>query len=271
MLRRWCLSLISAGVVAVPATVACAAAAQAAPRAGAGVRPAVPPLVRLIRPGVRLIRPGGLAQHLLTRGTTSGNWSGYAAAGHAFRKVSANWVEPAVRCSGIGSTYSSFWVGLDGLRSSTVEQTGSEADCSTGQPKYYSWYEMYPANPVNFGNRVRAGDHFSASVTYDGSGHFTLVLTDHTRGWRHTVRATLAGTARNSAEVIAEAPSSSLGVLPLADFRTVGFRSSMVNGHPIGSYHPSRIVMVNGSNQPKDKVSRLSYGRNFSVTWLSST
>jgi len=103
---------------------------------------------------------------------------------------------------------------LDGFNSSTVEQTGSEVDCNGSTPVYYSWYEMYPAFPVNFSNTVRPGDHFTGSVTYNGSNSFTLKLSDTTQGWSHTVNATLSGAARSSAEVIAEAPSSVSGVLP---------------------------------------------------------
>src|SRR5579884_4318905 len=74
--------------------------------------------------------------------STSTNWSGYAVTGNRFTSVSASWTEPAVTCS--GTAYSSFWVGLDGDTSNTVEQTGTDADCSGSTPQYYAWYEMYP-------------------------------------------------------------------------------------------------------------------------------
>ena len=151
-----------------------------------------------------------------------------------------------------------------------MEQTGSEVDCSGSSAQYFSWYEMYPSYPVNFSNTVRPGDHFTASVAYHGSGHYTLVLADTTRGWRHAVQATLTGASNSSAEVIAEAPSSTLGVLPLADFGTVHFRGATVDGHTIGHFHPTKIVMTNSSGQAKDSVSGLSSGGKFSATWLRS-
>src|SRR5436190_4132645 len=82
--------------------------------------------------------------HRLKHGTSS-NWSGYAAFGTpgSFNSVSASWVQPSVTCTS-KNTYSSYWVGLDGYNSSTVEQLGTEADCSSGAAKYYAWYEMYP-------------------------------------------------------------------------------------------------------------------------------
>ena len=114
---------------------------------------------------------------------TSSNWAGYAATGSAgqFTSVSSGWVQPAGQCNG-GSTYAAFWVGLDGYSSSTVEQTGSEVDCAGRTPRYYAWYEMYPGASVDFPNRVRAGDRFSASVTYLGSNSFQLMIMDSTQG-----------------------------------------------------------------------------------------
>src|SRR5262245_7033344 len=65
--------------------------------------------------------------HRITNSTSS-NWSGYAVTGGRYTSVSASWTEPSVSCS--GTAYSSFWVGLDGDTSGTVEQTGTDADCS---------------------------------------------------------------------------------------------------------------------------------------------
>src|SRR5206468_3319478 len=108
-----------------------------------------------------------------------------------------------------GTAYSSFWVGLDGDTSSTVEQTGTDADCSGSTPQYYAWYEMYPKFPVNLSNPVKPGDKLSAFVTTDGAGNFTLTISDSTQGWTHTTHAKLHSAKLASAEVIAEAPSSS--------------------------------------------------------------
>jgi hypothetical protein len=200
--------------------------------------------------------------------STSSNWSGYAATGRQFTSVSATWTQPAVSC-GSQTTYSSFWVGLDGDGSNSVEQTGTEADCSGGRPVYSSWYEMYPKYPVNFSNPVSPGDVFHASVTYNGNGAFTLVLTDQTKGWTRTVNATLKNPALASAEVIAEAPSSSSGVLPLANFGSVGFSASKANGSSLSSFAPDKITMASGSTT-KAVPGSISSGGNFSVAWKHS-
>ena len=129
---------------------------------------------------------------------------------------------------------------------------------------------MYPAYPVNFPSTVRPGDHMSGSVTFSGTQTYTLVLKDSTQGWTKTVVKNQSGLARSSAEVIVEAPSSSSGVLPLADFGTVSLSSSLVNGSAIGNFSPTEIIMVDGSGNAKDSVSSLSSGENFGATWLRS-
>ncbi len=76
---------------------------------------------------------------------TSTNWSGYAVTGPAGSVTDAkgSWIVPSVTCSSAAS-YSSFWVGIDGFGSNTVEQTGTDSDCQSGSPTYYAWYEFYP-------------------------------------------------------------------------------------------------------------------------------
>lgn len=205
--------------------------------------------------------------HMRTN-STSTNWSGYAVTGGRYTRVSASWTQPKATCS--GTAYSSFWVGLDGDTSNTVEQTGTDADCSGSTPRYYAWYEMYPKFPVNLSGTVLPGDHLSASVTTNGSGSFTLTITDSTQGWTNTKTARLKSAKLASAEVIAEAPSSSGGVLPLANFGTVGFSGATVNGSTLTSSTPGidAITMQSGSTV-KAQPTSISNGA-FSVNWKHS-
>ncbi len=200
--------------------------------------------------------------------STSSNWSGYSAVNGRYTSVSANWTQPTASCTS-ATTYSSFWVGLDGDGSSTVEQTGTSADCSSGAARYYAWYEMYPKFPVNLSLAIRPGDSLSGSVTTDGAGHFTLTLTNNSTRQTFTTTQRLPRAKLASAEAIAEAPSSSGGVLPLTNFGTVGFSGTTVNGQPIGNFNPDRIDMVSGTIV-KAQTSALSGGTNFSVSWKHS-
>src|SRR5690348_5467375 len=224
MLRRWCTAL--AGLALVGGALAASAPAAAASHSAR-------PTIHLIRPAMHGTAPMA-ALGRSANVARSQNWSGYAAHARSYKKISASWVQPTAHCTA-SRTFSSFWVGLDGYNSNTVEQTGSEADCSSGHAKYSGWYEMYPAFPVNFSNPVHPGDHFTGSVTFTGSGHYTLVLKDTTKGWSHTIKKTLASATNASAEVIAEAPSSSSGILPLTNFGTVHFSNALVDGTAIGS------------------------------------
>src|SRR5690348_14609079 len=126
-----------------------------------------------------LHRPLNLVAH--GKNSTSTNWSGYANTGTTFSDVKGSWTQPSASCSSGQTAYSSFWVGIDGDTTSTVEQTGTDADCSSGTPTYYAWYEMYPKFPVNLSNTVKPGDSMSASVTTSGSGNFTLTISDSTQ------------------------------------------------------------------------------------------
>jgi Peptidase A4 family len=210
--------------------------------------------------------PGVAPDHKIGHSTSS-NWSGYAVTGGTYTTVSASWTQPAVICSVTPTGWSSFWVGLDGDTSATVEQTGTEADCSSGRPVYSAWYEMYPKYPRTYPNPVAPGDRFTASVTANGRRSFTLTLTDTTRGWVQTTTARSTSAQLASAEVIAEAPSSSGGVLPLADFGRVNFSGATVNGAMLSSATPGLdpITMASGSTveaQPSGIG-----GGSFSVTW----
>ena len=202
----------------------------------------------------------------------STNWSGYAAHTGRYKSVSATWTEPGVGCPATQAQYSAFWVGLDGYKSRSVEQLGTLSACNGTTPVYYTWFEMYPAFPVYFTNPVRPGDHFTASVTVRDGAYYTLNIADSNRRWRHTLHITHHGLADSSAEVIAEAPSTASGVLPLADFGSVYFSSAKVNGHSMGSVPHAKVVMENNSSQFKDHVSGLTdNGREFHVTWARSS
>jgi peptidase A4-like protein len=277
--RHWCISLAGLAIATVPAAAmtagGTAATAAAAPAAHANTAAHVTvthgPAVRDGGVAMHVASPGGKARsaHGVSRAdATSTNWSGYTATGGTYKSVSATWVQPAVTCSS-GNQYSSFWVGLDGYSSNSVEQDGTDSDCSGGTPQYYGWYEMYPHPSHSFGSSISPGDTISASVTFSGTNSYTLTLADETKGWSTSTTKKLSKAARSSAEVIIEAPYSG-GILPLADFGTVKFSDSLVDGSAIGNYSPVSIDMTNTSGTGKDTISSLSGGENFSGTWVSS-
>jgi len=261
MLRR---SIIFAAALALSAGTALAANASTV------AQPAVTPSA---------INPGGLAH--LDPSTSqvvgglheeeSSNWSGYAVTGGTYTSVSSSWVQPAGTCKS-GDQYSAFWVGIDGYSSSTVEQTGSEVDCAGRTPEYYAWYEMYPGPSENYSNTVKAGDHFTATVTWLSGDKFSLYIDDITEDWSHTTDASLTSTpSRSSAEVITEAPccTNSGGILPLTDFGTVNYTGSTANGTAIGSGSGLEEIYIGDTdNRAEDSTSALTSNENFSNTWI---
>src|SRR2546426_4242709 len=155
---------------------------------------------------------------------SSTNWSGYAVTGSSGSVTDAkgSWKVPTV----VGSCpstnqYSSFWVGIDGFSSGTVEQTGTDSDCQNGVPTYYAWYEFYPHPSFLIRSlTIHPGDHISAEAHFTGRS-FVVTVTDVTTGATFSTSSKVRGAQRSSAEWIAEAPSGSGRILPLADFGTV--------------------------------------------------
>jgi len=209
-------------------------------------------------------------QSLSRRSNTSvesSNWSGYAATGSdgEFTSVSASWVQPTVTC-GSKTTYSSYWVGLDGYSNSALEQTGTEADCIGRRAEYGAWWEVLPASETDYSVTVEPGDSLTASVVDNGNGTFTMTLTDSTEGWSKSTTADgSSGYEDSSAEVIAEATEVNGSIAKLSDFGTVNFTGATADGNTLSSYSPNEIVMA-GNSDIKAQPGTLS-GGDFSDTW----
>lgn len=216
----------------------------------------------------------------------STNWSGYAVTGSKFTHVSGSWIVPAVNCTKTPNSYAVLWVGMDGYKDTTVEQIGTIAECSGTTALYGAWYEFVPNEAIQIISTVTAspGNKISAEVTYDGSGEFTLKITNVTTGKSFSKKGTVTGGAkRASAEWIAEAPTGPGGVLPLSDFGTASYgedytavndtnwaTDASITG-PISDFSTKeKIIMVTAATPPVDKAvpSALSTdGSSFKVAW----
>lgn len=219
---------------------------------------------------------------------TSTNWSGYTVTGAdgSVTDVKGSWIVPTLTC-GATAGYSSFWVGIDGYASNTVEQIGIDADCVNGMPEYSAWVEFYPHWPSTINTvPVRAGDTIFAEVSYGAKGQFTTTLQNVTFGGQPFSLSSKMPQARlSSAEWIVEAPWSG-GVLPLADFTVALFGQkytpqsgtcyATVGGKPgaIGSFNPANVIridMVTSSGALKAHTDSLSKdGSSFTDSFISS-
>lgn len=244
-------------------------------------------------------RPVNLRQTHSDGTAESSNWSGYAVTGASgsVTSVTGSWTIPTATCpsSGAGANaYSSFWVGIDGWNSSSVEQTGTDSDCSNGKPVYYAWYEFYPQgayyacstfSSCRVMESLSAGDTVTATVTYSPASEvfsatisvtsLTGTVTSNTATYRSN-RA-----QRSSAEWIAETPccEGNGSVLPLADFGTVSFTNANATVSPFGAstlgalsfdspanFWESTMVAESGG-AVMAQPSGLSGSTSFSVTW----
>ena len=243
------------------------------------------PRLRLSKVSVAAVLGAGMAafgalpafaQSATTTVVPSANWAGYAATGPAgsFSSVAASWTQPTVSCAVGETSYSSYWVGLDGYNSRTVEQIGTDSDCINGTATYYAWYEIYPKPATVIpAVSVSASTAITASVDYEpatrGPGTFTVALS--TAGGDFSLSAKSPAARRTSAEVIVEAPSRNhgpFGSLPLSEFGSVTFSGATVNATvPLGAAPTLAELVMQSSGAtvalPSDFTSA---GSSFAVT-----
>ncbi len=276
-------------IVAASSTITSAAAPARAVRPAATHRPSArfisearAALVKYLhhnRAPAMLVHPGGATGIKGTATTIGYNWSGYAdVASNAgtFTQVSGKWVTPAVTCTK-EDTLTSEWVGIDGWGNGTVEQDGTLDWCYRGAATYFTWYEMYPAGTVSVGTSLQPGDDIAASVTRSGTA-YTLAVTDSTNAANSfTESATCALTTclDTSTEWIAERPSFSIGIAPLANYGTWTLTDGSQTAHGV----TTTINGFSGANKYKSimvdataaydlsTVSALTAGSSFSTTW----
>jgi hypothetical protein len=114
--------------------------------------------------------------------------------------ASAIWTVPAVSCTRNGTAISgqvASWVGLGGVvKGNTLEQAGTDSQCTNGKVSYWPWYEFTGCtsksqcvagtpNPVNIQtksngkDRIYKGDNMAADVVEQGPGYFVTQLWDH--------------------------------------------------------------------------------------------
>jgi len=157
--------------------------------------------------------------------------------------------------------YSSSWVGIGGYcenagctaADNTLIQLGTEHDVSSrGATQYYAWVEMLPnypiviSSPTTYPNcnslscayKVAPGDAITASLTCQSNcGNpgqtqtWNLTMRNATQKWTFSTTVSYASTLL-SAVWIEEAPASSAGTLPLADFGATTFNPTVNAGSP---------------------------------------
>jgi hypothetical protein len=201
------------------------------------------------------------------------HWSGYdATSADDYTSVSATWTQPSVNCSKGGDVV--FWVGLGGgtASSDSLQQNGTFAQCESGAPVYSAWWETWPCNDITqYGGTVKAGDKLTASTVNEGGNKYVFTVTDSTEGWSVSPTHTgCNGGTEATAEVITETPEIGSGLADLPDFGTVKYTSATINGKPLSSANPARVVMSRGG-VTMDATTTISGGNSFSNNWKANS
>jgi hypothetical protein len=210
----------------------------------------------------------------------SRNWAGYVVSRDDARitEIHGSWTQPAVRCVGATTQFSSFWIGIDGSSNDTLEQLGTEGNCIGGKLTYATWWETVPDSSVPTPLGVKPGDSMSASIRSVGD-RYTMSLRNVTTGKEFSKTVKWPRAEGASAEWIAEAsalcPPQGCVVQVLPDFGSVHFQDAVAATDSSGLLPPTdpawgleRSVMITGGGRTKAEVSPLGVGGDtFTVTW----
>jgi hypothetical protein len=212
----------------------------------------------------------------------SANWAGYSTATNmddpepgSVSRITGMWKLPDIYCRNPFQDYfSSFWIGIDGFSSSSVEQIGTEADCINGMEVYSAWYEMYPLPSQDTNLTLSPGDLIYAEINYLYNETFNLTLIDITTGESFSVLEKNSSPERVSAEWIVESPSVNNKIVPLTNFGPFTFINATVtiNNHTgsinDSAWHYKAIVMEDASHRIRAIPSLLkNKGDSFQVVW----
>ena len=180
-----------------------------------------------------------------------------------------------------GELSSSFWAGLGGFQSASVEQAGVESACQGGRPTYWAWWEEAGgATSSGLLSRVlvHPGNTITATVVDLGGDRFAMAVTDATSNTTQSATASEAGSDDDSVECIAEDPSGSDNQVPYTDYGDVAFSSCLAGGisshlgtivsggSPVGAGRLVQISGVTDGNGVDAAVSPMTNDTSFTVT-----
>ncbi len=159
--------------------------------------------------------------------------------------------------------------------SSTVEQAGTEYDCTNGVPTVFAWFEWFPARGRLLRQPgVNVGDVVTIEVSWDGR-QFTASINDASQGWTYAWTNSTIGSiaSRSTAEWVVEAPLVSGSLASLTNFNKLYFSKCYatmggVTG-PMGSFILDEATMVDSSMSVKARpmLPLWNDGTSFSVWW----
>ena len=206
----------------------------------------------------------------------SSNWAGYVTSGGTYTSISGSWLIPQIS-SPTANTADSSWIGIGGVTSRDLIQTGTQAVINAaGQISYQAWYELLPRGSVPISFSINPGDSITASITQQQNDQWSISLRDNTNGQNFQTTVTYSSSL-SSAEWIEEMLSARRGrsFVPLDNFATVQFSdaSTVKNGTMmnLAQAGAENITMMNGRQILATPSAISSDGSTFAVTRTSVT
>ena len=138
------------------------------------------------------------------------------------------------------------WIGIDGVDSSSLIQTGTGQQVVGGVASYDAWFELLPAGAEVIEATVDPGDEMQAVIEETSAGVWTIAIEDVTQSWEYSNQFSYA-TPGFSAEWIEEAPTISGSQSTLADFNAITFSQLGIAGSNLSSSVENPSVMLNSS------------------------
>ena len=188
------------------------------------------------------------------------NWSGYAAVGAGYRSLAATWSMPTVTCTSRRQVVGA-WVGLGGIASDAVEQTGSKHAARRDGPHTGcgpSWQRRRRSTTGSgrAGRRAqRAGPALPRRLHVDRDRPLAALDRDHDRT-RHRRQRVRRGDRR-------------LSTRSLPGFDRFSFTDATVDGHNLSAARPAALDAANGAHF-QDHTTPLN-ATTFTVTSRSAT
>lgn len=191
------------------------------------------------------------ADKVTNQEATSRNWAGQidtGPAGTTFTSVTGYWRVPTVLPSA-NRKATATWIGIGGVGTSRLIQTGTSETTSGNTTTYSAWYELLPASSVRINDPVSPGNAMEAVIDETAADEWQIQIEDVTKGW--VAKGTVAYTAgaATTAEWITERPEITGTLATLADFGSTRFTHLKMTGTNVSRATPTAVQMANTQGQ----------------------
>ena len=153
--------------------------------------------------------------------SASYNWAGYVSTGGTYTSVSSTWTVLSASSTDYLAADAT-WVGIGGVTSKDLIQTGTMRVQNGSDATYQAWYELLPDFTQNVALTVSPGDSITATIKKQGGNQWSISLVDNTTGKKFSKTVTYKSSL-SSAEWVEEMPLSDFGFISLDNFGTVKF------------------------------------------------